>query len=116
VAPLAAAVGGLIVIVRQFEVAATMLVPSEAFAAAEPPPDTLTRLIAAIATTGGTTATKTGGTLAPAATGLPLVQFAPEQFHPGPHIDDRVKAEGNVSVSVTALLVGWPPVLVTVRA
>jgi hypothetical protein len=44
------------------------------------------------------------------------VQFAPEQFHPGPHIDDRVKAEGNVSVSVTALLVGWPPVLVTVRA
>jgi len=73
-------------------------------------------LIAAIATTGGTTATKTGGKLAPAATGLPLVQFAPEQFHPGPHIDDRVKAEGNVSVSVTALLVGWPPVLVTVRA
>ena len=42
VAPLAAAVGGLIVIVRQFEVAATMLVPSEAFAATEPPPDTLT--------------------------------------------------------------------------
>jgi hypothetical protein len=33
---------GLIVIVRQFEVAATMLVPSEAFAATEPPPDTLT--------------------------------------------------------------------------
>jgi hypothetical protein len=30
-------------------------------------------------------------------------------------MDDRVKVEGNVSVSVTVPLVAWPPTLLTVR-